>query len=116
MHRDYSNTADAVELYLPWVTRFVESGATGQELMASECTTCQAARQARNRVLAPEQRSSAELQQKPWDSAPVLYARNVPRYYALLQRARLFARSKGRSYTGLWHKTSLCIATTGSCQ
>ena len=84
--------SDALKLYQPWVERFVSQGATGDELIASECAACCATRLARNRVLSSTRRMSSELQSKPWDTAPALYARNVPRYYALLQRARVFAR------------------------
>ena len=86
-------THEALQLYKPWATRFVEQGATGAELMASECPTCQRKRLARNRIFnSTTLRSSSEIHDKPWDTAPALYARNVPRYYALLQRARMFAR------------------------
>ena len=84
--------SDALKLYQPWVERFVSQGATSDELIASECAACCATRLARNRVLSSTRRMSSELQSKPWDTAPALYARNVPRYYALLQRARVFAR------------------------
>ena len=84
--------SDSLLLYLPWVERFITCGASGAELVALECGTCSTIRSARNRVLSPTDRSSTDLQCKPWDTAPALYARNVPRYYALLQRARAFAR------------------------
>lgn len=87
-----SSRSDSLELYLPWVERFLTNGATGDELVSSECAACSTIRAARNRVLSSTYRSSTDLQCKPWDTAPALYARNVPRYYALLQRARAFAR------------------------
>ena len=87
-----AGTSDTLECYIPWIERFLRDGATANDLIVSECPLCSATRVARNRVLSSTNRMSSELQRKPWDTAPALYARNVPRYYALLQRARGFAR------------------------
>ena len=85
---------DALHLYVPWAKRFVDEGATGDDLVASECVSCQCKRLARNRIFSSSthHHDSSHIQEKPWDTAPALYARNIPRYYALLQRARMFAR------------------------
>jgi len=47
-HQSCAGPSDALELYQPWVQRFVNHGATGDELMASECAGCRAARVAHN--------------------------------------------------------------------
>ena len=60
--------------------------------MASECAAISAARLARNRALGGVQRTGVDLPATR-DTAPALYARSVPRTYALLHRAQLFARS-----------------------
>ena len=45
------------------------------------------------RVLKDNIREMPELQEKPFDVAPILYSYNVPRYYALLLRARKYAQT-----------------------
>ena len=74
--------------FIPWVRAFLDDGKTGAELVSNECTACREARSARRRVLDMQSLPSTQLDEAPFDSAPALYAYNVPRYYALLQRSR----------------------------
>ena len=74
--------------FIPWVRAFLDDGKAGTELVSSECTACHEVRSSRSRVLDMQSLPTALLDKPPFDSAPALYAYNVPRYYALLQRAR----------------------------
>jgi hypothetical protein len=83
------------QYYAPWVRRFIEDGATGTELMREQCSGCQQRRAKRRRVMTADDYDRPELKQPPFDTAPALYAYNVPRYYTVLLRAREYARAHG---------------------
>ena len=57
-----------------------------------ECQRCETLREKRRRVLRENETKNDELRTAPFDVAPALYAYNVPRFQALLHRARVFAR------------------------
>ena len=78
--------------YEPWVRRFLTEGVTGHELMGEECVHCSTARSNRRRVMRAADVERPELHEPPFDTAPALYAYNVPRYYTILLRAREYAR------------------------
>ena len=80
--------------YKPWVKRFMEYGETPEELIALECPACAAKRKERRRVLSDEVEWKEQLLFKPFDAAPSLYAYNVPRYCAIMLRARTFAKAR----------------------
>ena len=80
--------------YGPWLQRFLLDGMSGKELMAEECDACHSTRLQRSRVLSNNFVASDPLLHKtPFDTAPALYAYNVPRFYALMLRSRQYARS-----------------------
>ncbi len=82
--------------YAPWVAQFLGEGASPEELTRGECAACARNRQLRARVLRREVGSDPRLQEPPFDAAPALYAYNVPRYCAVMLRAAVFARARGR--------------------
>lgn len=81
--------------YQPWAAKFLGKGLTGAELLKDECAACAEFRVSNRRVLQEADSYMAGLLRKLFDSAPALYAFNVPRYYTLLMRARQFARANG---------------------
>ena len=92
-----SDGAEEIQLYVPWVQRFLHEGATGSDLLVSECDGCRATREKRNRVLNTVTTGQSDIEGKPWDTAPTLYARNLPNNdavfsHVVLLRARVFAR------------------------
>jgi len=80
------------EYFKPWTQRFLHDGATPEELMQSECSSCAATRKARARVLPDSGGAGDAFKKQPFDAALSLYAYNVPRYYTVMLRAREFAR------------------------
>jgi len=81
------------EKYLrSWVHQFLEEGTDPEEFMNMECQRCKQLRKERRRVLQENETKDESLHTTPFDEAPALYAYNVPRFQALLYRARVFAR------------------------
>ena len=62
-------------------------------MMRGECESCAVNRDLRARVLTTAREADPTLHQPPFDIAPALYARNVPRYYTILLRARQYAQT-----------------------
>ena len=87
-----AGSCDNDGFYIPWVQDFLTRGVPGAELVAKECSVCTMQRARRGRVLDMEALPTQELDHAPFDTAPALYAYNVPRYYTLMQRSRKFAR------------------------
>ena len=87
----YSNRNENAPFCVEWVKQFLEHGATGAELMNTECSACRLARVRMKRVISGSMEDMADLDKPPFDTAPAIYAYNVPRYYALLTRARKYA-------------------------
>ena len=77
-----------------WAEMFL-NGASGAELMGSECGHCQATRRKRARVL-PLGAHEPHLHREPFVSAPAIYNYNVPKYWAVHLRAREFAKQHNR--------------------
>jgi hypothetical protein len=84
------------EFYEPWKQRFLADGVTGYELVRNECAECHKERQRRRRVLNPSEEIKEEMRLPPLDTAPALFAYNVPRYYTVLLRSREYAKANGR--------------------
>lgn len=82
-----------------WANKFVRCGWTAQELLSLECEACATERRRRCRVMPPGAEVARSFQEKPFDEAPVLHAFNVPRYHALLLRAKAFAISRKECLT-----------------
>ena len=55
-----------------------------ETVLASECSTCQAERKRRNRLLDGQ---SDVVSQEPFSSAPYIHKKNEPKYHAMLLRA-----------------------------
>ena len=72
---------------------FIEKGASMRQLMNTECPSCASLRKQRCRVLSEDHCPSEDFKKPPFDKAPALCAFNVPRYYAVLHRARQYARA-----------------------
>ena len=62
--------------------------------MTTECGQCSDARALRRRVMRNGDELRPELTKDPFDTAPALYAYNIPRYYTMLVRAREFAKRR----------------------
>ena len=102
--------------YEPWVRQFLDEGAAPQELLASECGACRAKRLRRCRVLPPGADAPNDSKQPPFDAAPALYAFNVPRYCAVMLRARDFATARGQRLHWCRLEISRSTGTTGTCR
>ena len=87
-----AGSCDNDGFYIPWVQDFITRGVPGAGLVAKECPICTMQRARRGRVLDMEALPTQELDHAPFDTAPALYAYNVPRYYTLMQRSRKYAR------------------------
>ena len=78
-----------------WIDDFLQKGLPGHTLNASECEECAKAREERRRVLRLGQDNYPEIKQKPFVDAPAVFACNVPKYFAVLLRAREYAKQNG---------------------
>ena len=65
--------------YVPWAEQFLKHGASGQDLLAMECKACQLERSRRRRVIRYEEDMRQQIGKPFFDTAPALYAFNVPR-------------------------------------
>ena len=84
-----------------WRDRFLD-GMSGQEILATEeCEVCKKTRRERTRVI-PLGCAEAALHREPFTRAPAVFSCNVPKYFAVLLRAREFAKQTGR-------KLSWCV-------
>ncbi len=75
-----------------WIEGFVQRGLQGHELNSTECEECGKVRDSRRRVLRLGQEKYSEIQQHPFLDAPAVFACNVPKYFAVLLRAREYAK------------------------
>ena len=67
-----------------------------------ECAKCKNTRLQRTRVLGDEMLDFDTLHKSPFDTAPALYAYNVPRYQTLILRAREYARANNIALHWCW--------------
>ena len=94
LHEDKTITpAPGVTLYKSWAEKFLRDGASPEDLINLECTTCANLRRTRCRVLNDNYCPKEQFSNKPFDTAPALFAFNVPRYFAIMHRARQYARN-----------------------
>ena len=87
---------DSHGFYDLWVQQFLDAGATSANLLQQECLHCSAERNRRQRVLGAPFEQDETFHKPPFDTAPALYAFNVPRYYTLRLRAWQYARTNNR--------------------
>ena len=89
---DTIEAANGQKYLRTWVQRFLKGGTDPEDFMRMECQECQCLRGNRRRVLQESETKNDNLHTAPFDVAPALYAYNVPRFQALMYRARVFAR------------------------
>ena len=70
----------------------------------TECEDCAVTRAARVRVLHNTQEAPETWKKQPFSNAPALFTFNVPRYFAILIRAREFARESNVELTWCYAK------------
>ena len=73
-------------------------------IAATECEQCASKRAARVRVLDNAQEPPEAWKRHPFSHAPALFTFNVPRYFAILIRAREFAREANVELTWCYAK------------
>ena len=89
-----------------WAEAFCSGHCSAESMKQLECAACQKERLRRCRVLANKEVPASVHDQPPVAQALMLHAFNVPRYYALLLRAKTFATSQGHRH---WQKMSRCL-------
>ena len=102
--------------YEPWVAKFLEEGATGEELLNLECVACKLLRSSRKRVLEGDAVHEERLHEAPFDAAPCCMRTMYPairHYFFVLANMRASTTSR---CIGASRATSHSIATTGTCQ
>jgi hypothetical protein len=88
-----------------WADSFCKGHKDMPSLIAeTECEDCAVKRAARVRVLHNTQEAPETLKKQPFSNAPALFTFNVPRYLAILIRAREFARESNVELTWCYAK------------